>query len=97
VSYKDKKISDLGFRLDLLVESSVIVELKSVEKVSPVHKKQLLTYLHLANKELGLLINFNEALLKHGITRITTAPPKRIAGFLCGLCGSLAQTWYRHY
>jgi GxxExxY protein len=73
VFYRDQKITDLGFRLDLLVESSVIVELKSVEKVSPVHKKQLLTYLHLAKKELGLLINFNEVLLKNGITRITTA------------------------
>jgi GxxExxY protein len=70
VFYRDQKITDLGFRLDLLIESSVIVELKSVEKVAPVHKKQLLTYLHLAKKELGLLINFNEALLKNGITRI---------------------------
>jgi GxxExxY protein len=70
VFYKDEKITDLGFRLDLLVGSAVIVELKSVEKVTPVHKKQLLTYLHLAQKELGILINFNETLLKNGITRI---------------------------
>jgi len=74
VFYREQKITDLGFRLDLLVESSVIVELKSVEKVAPVHKKQLLSYLRLAHKELGLLINFNEVLLKNGITRVTTSP-----------------------
>lgn len=76
VFYRNRKITDLGFRLDLLVESSIIVELKSVERVSPVHKKQLLTYLHLAEKELGLLINFNEELLKQGITRILNTPQK---------------------
>jgi GxxExxY protein len=70
VFYKGRKIRDEGFRLDLLVEDQVIVELKSVEVVQPVHKKQLLTYLRLANKELGLLINFGEALLKKGIYRI---------------------------
>ncbi len=73
VIYRSKKITDNGFRLDLLVEDSIIVELKSVEKVKPVHKKQLLTYLRLANKPLGLLINFNETLLKEGITRIINA------------------------
>lgn len=62
------------FRLDILVEDTLIVELKSVEKVMPVHKKQLLTYLRLAKKPLGLLINFNELLLKNGITRIINAP-----------------------
>jgi GxxExxY protein len=61
---------DEGFRADLLVHDKVIVELKSVEKVAPVHKKQLLTYLRLADKRLGLLINFGEALIKDGITRI---------------------------
>ena len=61
---------ELGFYADLVVEDRVIVELKSVEKVSPVHKKQLLTYLRLADKRLGLLINFGEALIKHGISRI---------------------------
>jgi GxxExxY protein len=70
IIYKGNKITDNGFRLDLLVEDTVIVELKSVEKVLPVHKKQLLTYLRLADKPLGLLINFNETLLKEGITRI---------------------------
>jgi len=57
-----------------LIENTIIVELKSVEKVQDVHKKQLLTSLRLANKPLGLLINFNEALLKGGITRIINTP-----------------------
>ena len=74
VSYRGRKITDLGFRLDLLVESAVVVELKSVEEIKPVHKKQLLTYLRLAKKDLGLLINFNEVLLKRGIYRIANAP-----------------------
>ena len=74
VSYGGRKITDLGFRLDLLVESAVVVELKSVEEIKPVHKKQLLTYLRLAKKDLGLLINFNEVLLKRGIYRIANAP-----------------------
>jgi len=59
-----------AFRIDLLVNNAVIVEIKSVESILPVHKKQLLTYLRLADKRLGLLINFNEAHLKDGITRI---------------------------
>jgi GxxExxY protein len=70
VFYQGQKIHDEGFRLDFLVEDIIIVELKSVEKVQNVHKKQLLTYLRLAHKPLGLLINFNEVLLKDGITRI---------------------------
>jgi GxxExxY protein len=70
VYYHGEKVSEEGFRLDLVIENKVIVELKSVEKVQPVHKKQLLTYLRLAKKPLGLLINFNEPLLKNGITRI---------------------------
>lgn len=61
---------DEGFRADLIVAGKVIIELKSVEKVAPVHKKQLLTYLRLADMRLGLLINFGEELLKDGITRI---------------------------
>ena len=61
---------DEGFRADLIVEEKVIVEIKSVEMLAPVHKKQLLTYLRLADKRLGLLINFNTALIKDGITRI---------------------------
>lgn len=59
-----------GFRADFIVENLVIIELKSVEHIAPVHKKQLLTYLRLANKHLGLLINFNTDLIKNGITRL---------------------------
>jgi GxxExxY protein len=61
---------DEGFRADLLVAGKVIVELKSVETVLPVHKKQVLTYLKLADKKLGLLINFGAVLIKNGISRI---------------------------
>ncbi|MDZ8109018.1 MAG: GxxExxY protein [Nostoc sp. DedQUE12a] len=59
-----------GFRADLIVENQVIVELKSVESIHPVHKKQLLTYLRLADKRVGLLINFNVSLIKDGISRV---------------------------
>lgn len=59
----------IGFRADLLVEDKVIVELKSVESVAPVHRKQLLTYLRLADKRVGLLINFGAAFIKDGIIR----------------------------
>ena len=59
-----------GFRADFIVENKVIIELKSVEIIAPVHKKQLLTYLRLTNKRLGLLINFNTDLIKNGITRL---------------------------
>jgi len=61
---------DEGFRADLIVEDKVILELKSVEATLPVHKKQLLTYLRLTDKQLGLLINFGAALIKDGITRM---------------------------
>jgi GxxExxY protein len=57
-----------GFHADLVVEDIVIVEIKALENIAPVHKKQLLTYLKLADKRLGLLINFNVALIKDGIT-----------------------------
>jgi GxxExxY protein len=59
-----------GFRADLIVEGKVIVELKSIETVAPVHKKQVLTHLRLTNLKLGLLINFGEELIKDGISRI---------------------------
>jgi GxxExxY protein len=63
-------VLDEGFRADLIVENKVIVELKSVETLHPVHHKQLLTYLRLADKRVGLLINFNVPLIKDGISRI---------------------------
>jgi GxxExxY protein len=61
---------DIGFRADLIVADKVIVEIKSIEAVSPVHRKQLLTYLRLTDKRLGLLINFNVELIKGGLTRV---------------------------
>jgi GxxExxY protein len=66
----DAQVFEEGFKADLMVEAKVIVELKSIEVVHPVHKKQLITYLRLADKRLGLLINFNANLIKEGITRI---------------------------
>jgi len=69
VVYENVRI-DTGFRADLVVEDKVIVEIKSVELLAPVHRKQLLTYLRLADKRLGLLINFQVALIKDGITRM---------------------------
>lgn len=67
--YKEVKL-DVGYRLDLLVENKVIIEIKSVENLAPVHYSQLLTYLKLSNLKLGVLINFNTKLLKNGIHRI---------------------------
>ena len=61
---------EVGFRLDLLINDLVIIEIKSVESLADVHHKQLLTYLKLANKKLGLLINFNSASLKDTIVRV---------------------------
>lgn len=61
---------DVGFRTDLVIEDLVVVELKSIEQIGNVHKKQLLTYLRLGKWRLGLLINFNVELIKHGITRV---------------------------
>ena len=61
---------DEGFRADMIVQGKVIVELKSVERVIPAHKKQLLTYLKLTRLKLGYLLDFGEALMKDGITRI---------------------------
>lgn len=61
---------ELGFRADIVVEGKFIIEVKSVQRTAPVHKKQLLTYLRLADMRLGLLINFGEATVKAGITRL---------------------------
>jgi GxxExxY protein len=69
VLYESVRIGT-GFLADLVVEDKVIVEIKSVEVLAPVHKKQLLPYLRLADKRLGLLINFHVALVKDGITRV---------------------------
>ena len=61
---------DIGFRADLIVENKVIVELKSVDAIPPVHYKKLVTYLKFSNLTVALMINFNEILLKNGIKRI---------------------------
>ena len=69
VIYRNTQI-DTGYRIDLLVEDKIIIELKAVEKLLPIHEAQLLTYLKLSQKKIGLLINFNTLRLKHGIKRM---------------------------
>jgi len=69
VIYETVKM-EVGFRADLVVEGKIIVELKSIEAVAPIHKKQLLTYLRLTDSKLGLLINFGAARIKDGISRV---------------------------
>lgn len=69
VTYKDVKL-DCGYRIDLLVESRLVVELKAVEKLLPLHEAQLLTYMRLAQASTGLLINFNVKFLKDGLKRM---------------------------
>ena len=71
----DGIVFEEGFRTDLLVEGRVVVELKSVEKLAPVHSKQVLTYLRLMNLPVGLLINFGAATLKEGLHRIVNTLP----------------------
>jgi GxxExxY protein len=68
VSYRGVQL-DCGYRIDLLVENSIIVELKAVGKLEPIHKAQLLSYLKLSQIRIGLLVNFNVEILKHGIKR----------------------------
>jgi len=67
---------DIGFRADMIVEGKVIVEIRAVENIAPVHRKQLLTYLRLAGKRLGLLINFDTELIKDGISRVVNRLPE---------------------
>ena len=69
VEYKGVKL-DCGYRLDLVVEKAVILELKSCEKIEPIHKAQLLTYLKLSGLKVGLLLNFNVPVMRDGIVRI---------------------------
>ena len=68
-TYKGKDLG-MDFVMDVLVEDSIVLELKSIEELHPVHYKQLLTYLKLADKRLGFLVNFNEHILKNGIKRV---------------------------
>ena len=74
VVYRGHKITKEGFVMDLLVEDRIVVELKSVDGLQPIHEKQLLTYLRLTGKPLGLLINFNVPLLKDGVRRVINSP-----------------------
>ncbi len=75
VIYEEVRMK-IGFRPDLIVEGKVIIEVKSIEVLAPVHTKQLLTYLRLADKRLGLLINFGGALIKDGIRRVVNRLPE---------------------
>jgi GxxExxY protein len=68
VTYKGLKL-DCGYRMDIVIEDSVLVELKSIEQILPIHQAQLLTYLRLSGKKVGLLMNFNVSVLKSGIVR----------------------------
>jgi GxxExxY protein len=74
VVYKDVKL-DCGYRLDLVVEDSVVVEVKAVEKLARIHDAQLLSYLRLSGKTVGLLLNFNVRVLKNGVKRIVNNYP----------------------
>ena len=69
IDYKGKKL-DCGYRLDIIVEKAVIIELKTCEKIEPIHKAQLLTYLKLSGINLGLILNFDVSLMRDGIVRI---------------------------
>jgi GxxExxY protein len=74
VIYKDVKL-DCGYRLDLVVEDEIIIEIKAVEKLLPIHDAQLLSYLRLSNKRVGLLMNFHVSVLKNGLKRIVNEFP----------------------
>ena len=78
IIYKEVQL-ECGYRLDLLIEDTVIVEIKSVDKLAPIHEAQLLSYLKLADKRVGLLINFNVQLLKHGIRRLVNRFPEPLS------------------
>lgn len=79
IEYKGMRF-DQGFRADLVLNDSVIVELKSVEEIAPVHLKQLLTYLRLKPARLGLVLNFNSDLMKNGIRRVVNGMPDNAFG-----------------
>lgn len=70
VIYDNKKFTEIGFRADIIVNNQVLIEIKSVEGLAPVHFKQVLTYLRLTDLRIGLLINFNEEILMKGVKRI---------------------------
>jgi GxxExxY protein len=74
VVYKEVKL-DCGYRLDMVIEDQIIVEIKAVEKLLPIHDAQLLSYLRLARKKVGLLMNFHVPVLKNGLKRIVNEFP----------------------
>ena len=78
VVYRDTQI-DCGYRLDLLVEGQVIVEVKAVDKLAPIHDAQVITYLRLSGMKVGLLVNFNVPLLKDGLRRLVNDYPETLA------------------
>jgi GxxExxY protein len=84
VLYKDVRL-DCGYRMDLLVEDSVIVEIKAVERLCPIHDAQLLSYLRIAHKQVGLLINFYIRVLKDGVKRIVNEFPDSAISAVNGL------------
>ncbi len=69
IIYKRKRL-DCGYRLDIVIDNKIITELKSIEKIEPIHKAQLLSYLKLSGQKLGLLLNFNVSVMKDGIVRL---------------------------
>jgi GxxExxY protein len=73
VVYKDMRL-DCGYRMDLVVDNRLVVELKSIERLLPVHDAQLLTYMRLSNLPAGILMNFNNSVLKNGLRRMNLAP-----------------------
>ncbi len=75
VTYKGKLL-DCGYRLDIVVEKAIILELKSCEKIEPIHRAQLLTYLKLSGLRIGLLFNFNCPVMRHGIVRVVNQLPE---------------------
>ena len=74
----DNVALDIGYRIDLLIENEIIVEIKAIERVVPVHKAQLLSYLRLSKKRVGLLLNFNVPHLREGIHRVVNGPNLRL-------------------
>ena len=80
VVYRDTQV-DCGYRLDLLVEGQVIVEVKAVDKLAPIHDAQVITYLRLSGTKVGLPINFNVSLLKDGLRRLVNDYPETLADF----------------
>jgi len=70
VIYKDRKIADVGYRIDILVNDALVLEIKSVDAIHPIHVAQILSYLRLSDKRLGLILNFNTEHLRDGIKRV---------------------------